>query len=369
MLIQAIIITILLLVISEYKPLYTCQTNHLLTFSSHHHHHNMVDEGAQSTALKISPGNAKYPATKFHFGNVSDNYDNPPLNHRHHHHHHHHHAHLPHHHHIQGRQGPMALEETLQVPNVTVLSQEIHDSIKHLPRRHLGSQLYRPIVSRAPSATTQLDTKFGYRSRFKSLPLFEGKANCTFTVRVPSYYLTCEQRELISLDRNLYGTDIYTDDSDPVAAAIHCGWIRGEWPEEVDVSLLQTASSVEKERSHTGFLDDEMDDQHQLSIMNVLPHYGPVRPKPYMDLHITLRVLPPLQRYASSVRYGLKSRSWGSNHDGMSFEIIKLEWVNEGIGSRGEERTGAARRKRLRTAMSFMGKEERGQKGLVGAAA
>lgn len=65
------------------------------------------------------------------------------------------------------------------------------------------------------------------------------------------------------------------------------------------------------------------------------------------DLHITLLVLPQLQNYASTVAYGVKSRAWGGNHDGMSFKIEKIAWVDEGIG-KGEERGGEARRKRLR---------------------
>ncbi len=65
------------------------------------------------------------------------------------------------------------------------------------------------------------------------------------------------------------------------------------------------------------------------------------------DLHITLVVLPQLQDYASTVAYGIKSRSWGGNHDGTSFKIDKIAWVDEGIG-KGEERGGEARRKRLR---------------------
>ena len=337
---------------------------HLLTSNSHHHHHHHISEEEVQQAAAQKPS-----ATKYHLGHVLDNLDNSLSNHRRHHHHHHHHTHLPHHHHIQGKHGPMALEEPLHLPNVTVLSQEIHDSIKNLPQHHLGSLLYQPTVSRAPSASTPLDAKFGYRSRFKSLPLFKGKENCTVTVRIPRYYLSREQRELICLDRNLYGTDIYTDDSDPLAAAIHCGWIRGEWPAEVDTSLLQAASSAEQQLSHVGFSDHHMDGHKQSLVMVAPPRHGPVQAKRHLDLHITLRVLPPLQRYASSVRHGLKSRSWGSNHDGMSFEIIRFEWIDEGTSSRGEERTGAARRKRLRTAMSLMGTEELGQMGLVGAAA
>lgn len=38
---------------------------------------------------------------------------------------------------------------------------------------------------------------------------------------------------------------------------------------------------------------------------------------------------------------------WRENHDGMSFKIERLEWVDEGVAGRNEERGGAARRRRL----------------------
>ncbi len=41
------------------------------------------------------------------------------------------------------------------------------------------------------------------------------------------------------------------------------------------------------------------------------------------------------------------SRAWGSDHDGLSFRVEKMAWVDEGVG-RGEERGGGARRRRLR---------------------
>ncbi len=77
------------------------------------------------------------------------------------------------------------------------------------------------------------------------------------------------------------------------------------------------------------------------------PLTGPMIPVAGKDLHITLLVLPQLQRYASTVAYGFKSRAWGDNHDGMSFKIEKLAWVDGGT-SKGEERGGEARRKRIR---------------------
>lgn len=76
----------------------------------------------------------------------------------------------------------------------------------------------------------------------------------------------------------------------------------------------------------------------------------PRTPPANQDAHITLLVLPALERYDGSVMYGLKSRSWGSNHDGMSFKVERIEWVDEG-SRRGQERGGEARRKRLKSMM------------------
>lgn len=162
---------------------------------------------------------------------------------------------------------------------------------------------------------------------------------------------------------------MYTDDSDPVAAAIHSGFMRGEWSEDVDVSMLDLeikdyhqhapkssdgmsnitsknstlANGSAKTRSavQNGETDAEKPESESSK-----PKIPPV-PPPDKDLHITLLILPTLERYESSVMYGLKSRSWGGNHDGMSFKIERIEWVDEGR-AKGEERGGEARRKRLK---------------------
>ncbi|KMU73850.1 hypothetical protein CISG_10237 [Coccidioides immitis RMSCC 3703] len=93
-----------------------------------------------------------------------------------------------------------------------------------------------------------------------------------------------------------------------------------------------------------GKVKSESDDKQKAK------HRIPPIPPPDKDLHITLLILPPLERYESSVMYGLKSRPWGNNHDGMSFKVESIEWVDEG-GSKGQERGGEARRKRLKSMM------------------
>jgi hypothetical protein len=213
------------------------------------------------------------------------------------------------------------------------------ESVAHLPHHHLGSTLYAPRIG-VPSVNASLESqKFGFTSTPVPIPRFEGNENCTFTVRVPRFRIDTSHREEICARRALWGTGVYTDDSDPVAAAIHSGYIRGEWSEDIDVSMLDLEF---KDGYHHAA-------QPANGASDGRPRIPPLPPGD-KDLHITLLVLPRLERYESTLMFGLKSRAWDSTHDGMSFKVDRIDWVDEG-STRGEERSGAARRKRLRHMM------------------
>lgn len=155
------------------------------------------------------------------------------------------------------------------------------------------------------------------------------------------------EREKICRRGALWGADIYTDDSDPLAAAMHAGWLRGDWGEGVDHS---TTSLIAMPGSTVGLGNSAVANSASLAI-SVRPALPQV-PLSGKDLHLTLLILPTLQRYASLVRYGIKSRAWGDTHDGMSFKIERMAWVDEGAGY-GEERGGEARRKRMKSRQSM----------------
>jgi Histone deacetylation protein Rxt3 len=215
----------------------------------------------------------------------------------------------------------------------------VNAAAKH-PHRHLGFFLYSPIIS-VPDLHTPIRTKVNVSIRPNLAPSFRDPAdvNCTYTVRVSRTWLRRAEREAICVERFLWGSGIYSDDSDPVAAAIHSGFVKGAWSEWVDTTLLE---QVIREQNPS------------IDVRENVPE-SPLEPPDGKDLHITLLVLPQLEKYAGTARYGIKSRAWPEElkmapHDGVSFMVLNCEWVDEG-SARGQERTGAARRKRLNALM------------------
>jgi len=173
--------------------------------------------------------------------------------------------------------------------------------------------------------------------------------NCTYTIRVSRFYLKPRQRQQIVLQRHLWGARIYRDDSDPIAAAIHSGWIRGEWDDTVDIKMLDPRLSEP---------NDPADTQDTLTKAPV----APVLPPADMDLQIELLILPRIEMYAGTVEYGISSHK-SSNHDGLSFMINKMRWVEEGFESRGQERTAAALKQRLDASAALLSLKSGGDDG------
>ncbi|OQD92229.1 hypothetical protein PENSOL_c043G07870 [Penicillium solitum] len=290
----------------------------------HHHHRHKADEEAATLSSLQRP-------TFFHRTSPAE----PPATHHHHPHHHHHHHHAP-------RPATIPAASPIREPRTTVNLEPLLSSVAHLPRHHLGSTLYTPRIS-SPTAKSSLDSsKFGYTTTPQPLPRFEQRENCTFTVRVPRFRINQSHREEICARRALWGTGVYTDDSDPVAAAIHSGFIRGAWGDDVDESMLDL--EIKDTYQHAPPPEATNGDTPTKG-----PRLPPIPPTD-KDLHITLLVLPRVAQYDSTLMFGLKSRKWAGHHDGMSFKVHAVDWVDEGV-ARGEERSGEARRKRLRTLM------------------
>lgn len=198
------------------------------------------------------------------------------------------------------------------------------------------------------------------------MDVIRGKEGSTLMVKVGKQHLTASSREEITTRRAVWGTDIYTDDSDIVAACIHGGWIRGEWPEDIDVDLLgldegidadskDTKSDKDSKGGKKGRSKEATEPKQDTEFLEAPPKTGPIVVPEARDMHVTVVILPKLEKYASTVRFGIKSREWGgrvgrdgqrSSHDGLSFMIKSVRFVVNGAGAQSRLR-GKARRERI----------------------
>jgi hypothetical protein len=101
----------------------------------------------------------------------------------------------------------------------------------------------------------------------------ELRINSRVQAVVPPQYLACAHAQRTVRLRQLWGTDVYTDDSDLLAVLVHTGYVG---------------------------LNDE----------------GPRKP-----LLVTLVVCARQPKYVSTTRHGLCSRAFGSEHTGVSYKI------------------------------------------------
>ncbi|KAG0202940.1 hypothetical protein BGX33_009387 [Mortierella sp. NVP41] len=138
------------------------------------------------------------------------------------------------------------------------------------------------------------------------LPAMQGKENSLLEVRIASTYLTYDNVKVKK--REVWGTDVYTDDSDVVAMLIHAGYfIPPTHSQCTDEDSLHPTSQM-----------------HNF-VSNPIKHICPG-----FDLAVTLRVMPKLIRYQGSIRNRIKSRTWSSGHDGVSFRIESIRKLGAG---------------------------------------
>lgn len=317
------------------KPNPTAHHHHHHVQPHHHHYHHHDPAETQQGSFNM----IRFP---------SNSGQNPTPQPTHHHHHHHNpHAHPTHHHH---HHAPRSSALAPRKPTVTVVSKRLLEEVESKRRDHLGSQLYTTELYQPPLAETPLDAKIKFSSKMKPIPCFEGKENCTYTVRVPRYYLASSQQarangqpsalEEICKNCHLWGTDVYTDDSDIIAAAVHSGWLKGDYGEHNEA--LQELCDNESEA------DGAADDSDEVPLILTEKPSKPIRPPADCpDAHITVLILPPLEAYASTMQHHLQSREWKKTHDGMSFMIHRIEFVDEGTSGRFTERGMAARKQRI----------------------
>ncbi|KDP24226.1 hypothetical protein JCGZ_25883 [Jatropha curcas] len=107
----------------------------------------------------------------------------------------------------------------------------------------------------------------------------------TLEIRIPAEHVTATNRQVRG--GQLWGTDVYTDDSDLVAVLMHTGYCR------------PTASPP---------------------------------PSAIQELRATIRVLPPQDSYTSMLRNNVRSRAWGAGI-GCSYRVERCCIVKKGGGT------------------------------------
>ncbi|KAI9271149.1 histone deacetylation protein Rxt3-domain-containing protein [Helicostylum pulchrum] len=182
-------------------------------------------------------------------------------------------------------------------PKLIIKNEQVWKYLEGVEEKNLGVQVYSPQLV---------------------MPSLQGWAlNGLMEVRVPARYLTFENSKVKK--RAVWGTDIYTDDSDIVAMAIHCGKYLPRFIEQdIDSDDPFALAVAGKQRESV-----EAAKKLALSGKKWIAHDHLL---PDHDLKVTVRVLPTLQSYASSIRNRIKSRDWGK-HDGMSLFVHKVEKI------------------------------------------
>ncbi|KAK9464496.1 hypothetical protein V1512DRAFT_230694 [Lipomyces arxii] len=271
---------------------------------------------ALSTSAATATATATSSAISSATGTITGNTNN---RHHHHHHHHHHHSHSHSHSEVspftvgptlppvqfdpvckQAEPDPVRAEDavamvkaldvthsmvspdaTVEIKHefrtVTVKSDDVVSAANAIPSKNLGSLVYSPTPARQVF-----------------LPRLQDNVNSILDVRIPRRFMSRHLNPHAN-KREIWGTDVYTDDSDIVAVLYHLGHL----PPPDDV---------------TG------------------------------DCIATIRVLPTLERYQGLYRNGMNSRSWLSGHDGVSYKVDKVVFVSRG---KAEDRGFSMKKRRL----------------------
>lgn len=155
-----------------------------------------------------------------------------------------------------------------ETKRIKVDSSDATASVANFQRRIAGITLYRP-----------------QELLFEN---FEDNLNSVVWVRIARRYLTRTNPSVA--ERRLWGSDVYTDDSDVVAMLFHCGYLD---PDSKDPQIREFATGTE-------------------------------------DLLVHVLVLPTLQKYRGCYTHDINSRSWLTPHDGGSIKIFGVATMPRG---------------------------------------
>lgn len=234
-----------------------------------------------------------------------------------------------------------------------------------------GHVIYTGAKSRSSHSNRSIDLDLFLCPQFTAKDHF-----ATIQVRIPSEFLTYRGNVAVRKSA-LWGTDVYTDDSDVVAGkktslitvVIHSGHYQPvDAPDSkskaAQISPLALNSTVNQSFSSVIFKSEiqtqvipviaQADRKSSSSTILVPDH----------DLYVILRILPRLVKYSGSNRFGLDSkyaftkklnnRGWGSSHDGESFQVVAVEKVERGAVLKQGRKTFTGKGHQLSTSKSII---------------
>ncbi|GAA6011815.1 hypothetical protein JCM8202_004160 [Rhodotorula sphaerocarpa] len=123
--------------------------------------------------------------------------------------------------------------------------------------------------------------------------------------------------------RQVWGTDVYTDDSDILALLVHSGWLRVTRRE-------RRRRAGEKGAGADAIRRARVEGEERIEAAGAGGESGSIlTAATAMAIKVTLGVVPPLVRYQGIERQGVRSRNWGNGHDGVSLRVENAELVQK----------------------------------------
>lgn len=197
---------------------------------------------------------------------------------------------------------------------VTFDHSEVFEFVKKFPQRHLGFVVYQQFptsgsVMRSLFLEGQANDKSVDNNLEKSCQIVEllpaclvEYINCTIEVHVPFSAISDNENVF---NRKIWGTDIYTDDSDIVSILVHCGIIEGEPPFESGSQVVPVTAGNEIDKACIKTYDRNSK----------------------RDIVATFLILPPLASYNGCFRNNYNSRSWDKPHNGASLALQQVRYL------------------------------------------
>lgn len=148
--------------------------------------------------------------------------------------------------------------------------------------------------------------------------------------------------------RLLWGTEVYTDDSNILAVLVHLGYLPAvrdgaevvEYASAHDAVIARLAAPKRRGAGRSKEIAAAA-----MAEGGVPKTSASVQGK--KDLLVKIVICGNLGEYRGVVKYGLKSRGWDGGHDGMGFMVEDVKWVDSAIGF-GDVRGGKGVHERLK---------------------